>query len=60
MARGGIKLIGATTNNEYRLYIEKDGVPWTEKAESGNFWTFKNKEFVEASKNFRLDLSGFL
>lgn len=25
MARGGIKLIGATTNSEYRLYIEKDG-----------------------------------
>ncbi|CAT04759.1 ATPase [Mesomycoplasma conjunctivae] len=24
MARGQIKLIGATTNNEYRLYIEKD------------------------------------
>lgn len=25
MARGQIKLIGATTNSEYRLYIEKDG-----------------------------------
>lgn len=25
MARGGIKLIGATTNSEYQLYIEKDG-----------------------------------
>ncbi|MBG0730653.1 ATP-dependent Clp protease ATP-binding subunit [Mycoplasma sp. 'Moose RK'] len=25
MARGGIKLIGATTNAEYQLYIEKDG-----------------------------------
>ncbi|RXY96368.1 AAA family ATPase [Malacoplasma penetrans] len=25
MARGGIKIIGATTSNEYRQYIEKDG-----------------------------------
>ena len=30
LARGEIQLIGATTLNEYRKYIEKDSVRWKE------------------------------